>query len=210
MSIETEIQRAIAEGCNIEIKYQKYDGEMSVRELSGLSYNNDYGEYGYKNDHIKGYCNLRNEERTFRISRIIAVKVLPFGSWITNHSSANGSVAGNSMSKTIVHSYSGEANNYSVYKPSGNNYRSSTSSKEGCYIATMVYGSYSHPKVMVLRWYRDNVMQKSCIGRLFIRTYYYFSPKLVVVLKGHKTVNSFIRCCLDKVVIWCRERNGSV
>ncbi|MCM1500838.1 MAG: hypothetical protein NC124_20460, partial [Clostridium sp.] len=50
--------------------------------------------------------------------------------------------------------------------------------KEGCYIATAVYGGYDHPKVMVLRRYRDEILKKSFWGRVFIKVYYSVSPCL--------------------------------
>ena len=49
----------------------------------------------------------------------------------------------------------------------------------GCYIATAVYGSYDCPEVWTLRRYRDNVLDNSWYGRLFIRCYYAVSPTLV-------------------------------
>lgn len=187
MSIESEIKRAITYKYDIEIKYEKYNGETSQRKVSNISYNNDYMDYGYNNDHIKGFCHLRNEERTFRISRITAVRVLPSGGWVSSHSLSN-----------LNTSSSGYGNLSSGLSSGSNSSRSS--SNEGCYIATMAYGSYEHPQVMVLRWYRDNVLQKYLLGRLFIRTYYFLSPKLVVVLKGHDKINRKIRYILDKQV----------
>lgn len=49
----------------------------------------------------------------------------------------------------------------------------------GCYIATAVYGSYDCPEVWTLRRYRDNVLDNSWYGRLFIKCYYSISPTLV-------------------------------
>ena len=49
----------------------------------------------------------------------------------------------------------------------------------GCYIATAVYGSYDCPEVWTLRRYRDNVLDNSWYGRLFIKFYYAISPTLV-------------------------------
>lgn len=183
MSIESEIKRAITCKYDIEIKYEKYNGETSKRKVSNISYNNDYKDYGYNDDHIKGYCHLRNEERTFRISRITAVRVLPSGGWVSNHSLPNFNIS------SSRYSYS-----------SNNSSSESKISNEGCYIATMIYGSYEHPQVMILRWYRDNVLRKNLLGQLFIRTYYFFSPKLVAVLKGHDKINKTIRYILDKQV----------
>lgn len=51
--------------------------------------------------------------------------------------------------------------------------------RSGCYVATAVYGSYDCPEVWTLRRYRDNVMDESWYGRLFIRIYYAVSPTLV-------------------------------
>lgn len=79
-------------------------------------------------------------------------------------------------------------------------YSSSSSSSSGCYIATMVYGDYDEPQVMVLREFRDNVLHNSALGRLFIRFYYRYSPTWVEHLKDKKRVNAFIRSILDKFI----------
>jgi len=69
--------------------------------------------------------------------------------------------------------------------------------KEGCYIATMVYGNYDHSRVLLLRSYRDNTLKKSIIGRLFVRFYYFTSPKLVKILKGKRLINTLIKNILN-------------
>ena len=74
-TIRTRVMRAIREGRDIIISYTKYDGEISKRRVSSVEISNDFGEWGYSNAHIKGYCHLRNEERTFRISRIQSLEV---------------------------------------------------------------------------------------------------------------------------------------
>ena len=51
--------------------------------------------------------------------------------------------------------------------------------KNGCYVATCVYGSYNCPEVWTLRRYRDNTLGATWFGRAFIRTYYAISPTLV-------------------------------
>ena len=78
-------------------------------------------------------------------------------------------------------------------KPSGG-------SSTGCYIATMAYGNYDHPQVIILRQFRDNVLDKSFLGRWFIRTYYHFSPKLVEKLKERKSINRIIRKYLNQLI----------
>lgn len=70
----------------------------------------------------------------------------------------------------------------------------------GCYIATMAYGDYNHPQVLVLRSFRDEYLAKRNWGRTFIRLYYRYSPALVERLKNHKRVNHLIRKILDNFV----------
>ena len=79
--------------------------------------------------------------------------------------------------------------------------------KEGCYVATCVYGSYDCPHVWTLRRYRDDVLGATWYGRLFIRTYYAISPTLV---KWFGKTTWFKRLCrgkLDKMVAKLNE-NG--
>lgn len=84
----------------------------------------------------------------------------------------------------------------------------SSSSSSGCYIATMVYGDYDEPQVMILRDFRDTVLNKSTLGRLFVRFYYRYSPTWVEHLKDKKRINLFIRTILDKfITIYRHEKD---
>lgn len=71
---------------------------------------------------------------------------------------------------------------------------------EGCYIATAIYGSYDAPEVLVLRKYRDSVLRKHFIGRIFISTYYTISPYFAKNLKGDTIINKIIKHLLDKII----------
>ncbi|MDR0368092.1 MAG: hypothetical protein LBH82_03000 [Bacteroidales bacterium] len=73
-------------------------------------------------------------------------------------------------------------------------------SSDNCFIATMAYGSYEHPQVLVLRQFRDEVLQNSMFGRWFIKTYYHYSPKLVEKLKDKQTINTIIRNLLNQII----------
>lgn len=221
MSVESEVRRAMRNGCDIEIKYEKYGGEISRRRVSNIEESDEFG-----NGYISGYCHLRNEDRTFKIERILAVRVLPSGTWVSKYESGNNvsyrssgsrSALGSSISTpsrtNTTSGYSGSSSSSSSYQPSSykpSSSYSSSSSSGGCYIATMAYGSYDHPQVMVLRWYRDNILQKSWYGRLFVKVYYYLSPKAVRLLGGHERINSAIRSLLDGQVEWVRGRMGGL
>jgi hypothetical protein len=73
-------------------------------------------------------------------------------------------------------------------------------SSTGCYIATMAYGNYDHPQVMVLREFRDEVLSKSQFGKWFIKTYYHYSPKMVEKMKNKKVLNTLIRKGLNQFI----------
>ena len=77
------------------------------------------------------------------------------------------------------------------------NRRLNPSDDGACYIATMVYGDYEHPQVLILRHFRDLYLAQRNWGKWFIKTYYKYSPKLVEKLKNHTFVNKFIRKSLD-------------
>jgi len=74
------------------------------------------------------------------------------------------------------------------------------SSSGGCYIATCVYGSYDCPEVWTLRRFRDQVLQKSILGRCFVRVYYATSPSLVRKFGQRAWFCSMGRMWLDKLV----------
>ena len=73
-----------------------------------------------------------------------------------------------------------------------------SSNSSGCYIATMAYGDYDHPKVVILRDFRDRLLIKSSAGRCFVKIYYLLSPKLVTILKDKRAINSLIRQSLNQ------------
>lgn len=74
---------------------------------------------------------------------------------------------------------------------SGSNSGSGTSNSgaSGCYIATMVYGSYEAPEVWVLRRFRDNILQNSRGGRWFINWYYSWSPGFVAKYARYRFIH---------------------
>lgn len=72
--------------------------------------------------------------------------------------------------------------------------------KQGCYVATCVYGSYDCPQVWTLRRYRDRVLKKSVFGRCFIKLYYAVSPLLVRCFGGNNLVRAMWRSVLNPIV----------
>ena len=77
---------------------------------------------------------------------------------------------------------------------------STSSSSEGCYVATCVYGSYDCPEVWTLRLFRDNTLSKSWYGKAFISFYYAVSPCIVKHFGEMRWFNNLWKPILDKIV----------
>lgn len=65
--------------------------------------------------------------------------------------------------------------------------------KEGCFIATAVYGSYSAPEVLLFRKFRDQVLLKRRLGKIFVGLYYTFSPFIARLVDNSPYVKKIIR-----------------
>jgi hypothetical protein len=82
-------------------------------------------------------------------------------------------------------------------------------SDSGCYVATMVYGSYDAPNVLVLRAFRDRFLQHYAWGRSFIRWYYANSPRFVEKHRNKRILGACIRFLLNGFVWIIRPFYGS-
>lgn len=90
--------------------------------------------------------------------------------------------------------------NLSALKNLESNTGSSSHSGGDCFIATMAYGDYDHPQVLELRKFRDQVLLKSTFGKIFVKIYYWGSPKLVALLGNKPKLNHKIRTVLDYLI----------
>jgi hypothetical protein len=70
----------------------------------------------------------------------------------------------------------------------------------GCFIATAAYGGYDHPNVQILREFRDRYLLTNCIGRIFVDTYYRYSPTLARLAATHKSIRALARLNLMPVI----------
>lgn len=79
------------------------------------------------------------------------------------------------------------------------------SNPNGCYVATCVYGSYDCPEVWTLRRFRDNYLDRTILGRTFIKLYYFVSPKAVKIFGNNKYFKKINKKILDK---WVERLNN--
>lgn len=64
---------------------------------------------------------------------------------------------------------------------------------EGCFIATVCYDGYDTSEVMKFREFRDDVLLKSFPGKAFVKSYYFFSPMISVLISKSYRLKIFIR-----------------
>lgn len=70
--------------------------------------------------------------------------------------------------------------------------------KDGwCFISTAAYGTSLAPKLDLLRWYRDNVLVKSNLGRESLEFYFRYSPNIANKLRGMRIRKYIIRTIVD-------------
>ena len=89
---------------------------------------------------------------------------------------------------------------------------SSSTSNDGCYIATACYGDINAPQVFVFRQLRDNFLIKSSLGLKIVKFYYQYSPYWAEKIKNHSIINKIVKkVFLDpvyKLLILCNKRNN--
>lgn len=71
--------------------------------------------------------------------------------------------------------------------------------KSQCFIATACYRDIFSEEVIFFRWYRDNKLNKTIVGKLFIRTYYKISPVFYNLLFKNPFLSRKIKFILDKI-----------
>lgn len=71
--------------------------------------------------------------------------------------------------------------------------KSGKSKFEGCFIASICYGGYDIPDVQLFRNFRDEVLDKNFMGKLFIKYYYLASPKISKYIAKSEILKKIIR-----------------
>ena len=71
----------------------------------------------------------------------------------------------------------------------------------GCFIATAAFGSSMEKHVTILKDFRDNYLFPNTMGRIFVNTYYKYSPAVAHFIEKHETLRGVIRMGLMPLVV---------
>lgn len=85
-------------------------------------------------------------------------------------------------------------------------YRLLHGNRQGCYVATCVYGSYDCPQVWTLRRFRDNTLARTRPGRCFIHIYYAISPTIVKWFGNTRWFQGLWRGVLNRIVAKLQQK----
>lgn len=76
-----------------------------------------------------------------------------------------------------------------------------TPPKEGCFIASVCYGEYDAPEVLILREFRDVKLLNSKTGKIFVKVYYSISPFIARKISKCDLLKKMIRSYILKPII---------
>ena len=77
---------------------------------------------------------------------------------------------------------------------------SQKTSKDGCFVATTIYGSHDAYEVLIFREFRDTVLLRNFVGSIFVAIYYSLSPILIRMIGNNTKIRDFTKFLLDRIV----------
>ena len=69
-----------------------------------------------------------------------------------------------------------------------------------CFIATAAFGSALAPQVRLLREFRDRFLLTSTAGKVFVRLYYRYSPRIAAMIEQNPTLKVMVRGLLLPII----------
>ena len=72
--------------------------------------------------------------------------------------------------------------------------------KKKCYVVSEVYADTEHPNVVLLRKFRDDVLSKYLIGKLFIFVYYVSQPVIEPIVRASPWLRAKIKGVIEKII----------
>jgi hypothetical protein len=78
-----------------------------------------------------------------------------------------------------------------------------------CFIATAAFGSSLDNRVQILCDYRDNHLEKTIFGRMFIKCYYFVSPSIAHFISRSEKLRAIVRFFLAPIISYAENINRS-
>lgn len=80
-------------------------------------------------------------------------------------------------------------------------------SKSGatCFVASVAYGDFNHPDVVLLKEYRDSVLSHNAVGRLFINCYWRIGPFLAKAIGWSRILKGTARLFIKLFICYIRK-----
>jgi len=75
-----------------------------------------------------------------------------------------------------------------------------------CFVATAVYGSSYASEVLVFRRFRDEVLQRSNVGRTLVNFYYLVSPSTALLVSKSTLLRAWTKYLLLEPLLWLIKR----
>ena len=85
-------------------------------------------------------------------------------------------------------------------KTGAGNMRIESKSGATCFVASVAYDDPNHSDVIFLRYYRDTVLSKYFIGKLFIKLYWIIGPSLAMLVNIIPNLRFISRFCIANIV----------
>ncbi|MBI2498902.1 hypothetical protein HYV88_01525 [Candidatus Woesearchaeota archaeon] len=79
-------------------------------------------------------------------------------------------------------------------------------SGRGCFIATAAYGTPFSEEINVLRDWRDKSLITNNFGRLFVKTYYRFSPPIAQFIENKEGLKKAVRVVLNPYIKFLKNK----
>lgn len=92
---------------------------------------------------------------------------------------------------------------YTVYLPK----RQHDVGRQGCFIATAVYSSPMTKEIYLLQNFRDEVLFKSVLGRVFVSIYYFLSPPIAKIVATSDFLRNLVRTIIIAPLLRIAKRN---
>jgi tetratricopeptide (TPR) repeat protein len=106
---------------------------------------------------------------------------------------------------------SSKTNSYSSSNPNyQSSYSSNPSSSNSCFVATAAFGSPLIAELDYLRYWRDNYLNRSGLGKLFIKVYYRIGPFLARPVTKSNVLKRFTQGVIYKIISYIDNKHDLV